>query len=66
MKKADSFDKETMYSIVKSLLLTFTSALGSFCVAVSQDVNIKAALLIALGTLGSFLINVPLQFHKGD
>ena len=62
---AKSFDKVTQRKILMSLGLTVVSALGVFLVALSQGTSVKECLIIALGTIGGFLVNLGKEYFDG-
>ena len=62
---AGTFDKVTQRKMLKSLVLTAISALGVFLVALSQGATVLQSLIVALGTIGGFLVNGVDEFRKG-
>ena len=65
LQKKFSFDSVTQRKILISFGLTALAALGAFMVALSQGVNTQEALLIALGTVGAFIVNTIKEYFSG-
>lgn len=55
---------EFIVKIAKSLVITLISALGVFSLAVSQGTAVMDALLLSLGTIGGFLVNLANKLEK--
>ncbi len=62
----NSFDKETLHKIKKSLILTIIAGVGSGALAYSQTRNIGVAAAAAVGAMGAFIVNTIDEYHDGE
>ena len=61
----NSFDKESIKKIVRSLIYCLTSAIGAGLVAYSQTKNIESSILISLGAFGTLILTITKEYTAG-
>jgi uncharacterized membrane protein YdfJ with MMPL/SSD domain len=62
----NSFDAITRKKVFRSFILTLAGAIGVVLIALSKEVELQKALLVALGTMGSWLSATALEYKKGE
>ena len=66
MQIKNKFDSETILNISKSFLYASLSGISAGLVCYVNTSNVRTSVLTGLATLTSFLVNVPIEYRKGD
>jgi len=66
MQVKNSFDSETKQKILKSFLYAMLSGISSGITCYTQTNDVKIAILTGLACFTSFLVNVPIEYKKGE
>ncbi len=62
----NSFDKETRWKIIKGFLYGLASAISAGSVSYISTGNIKVAIAVGLSALVAPIINMPVEYIKGN
>ena len=66
MQIRNSFDRETLLKIGKSFLYAGLSGLSAGLACYAQTKSREIALITGLSAFTSFLVNIPIEYKKGE